>query len=83
MYIERGIYDWRQTTALITMIYMATPAKKDRIDPESINPYIQMKNQTAHRRKTVSLAAVASQVPGVRIINKRIKANPKESKPCR
>lgn len=71
MYIERGIYDWRQTAAIVTMIYMTVPADKKKMDPESINPYIQLKRQTGRCRKVVSLAAIAQQMPGVRVIDKR------------
>ncbi|MDD4539720.1 MAG: hypothetical protein PHT80_11950 [Lentisphaeria bacterium] len=73
MYIERGIYDWRQTAAIVTMIYMTVPAKKKKMDPESINPYIQLKSQAGRSRKSVSLAAIAQLMPGVRVIDKRKK----------
>lgn len=82
MYIERGIYDWRQTAAIVTMIYIAVPAKKNKMDPELINPYIQLKSQTGRSRNAVSLAQIAQLMPGVRVIDKRLTANPEENKPC-
>ena len=47
------------------------PAKKKKMDPESINPYIQLKSQSGRSRKSVSLAAIAPLMPGVRVIDKR------------
>jgi hypothetical protein len=83
MYIERGIYDWRQTAAIVTMIYMAAPAKKKKMDPESINPYILLKRQAGQKRKPLSLAAIARLMPGLRIIDKRTTENQQENIPCR
>lgn len=85
MYIERGIYDWQQTATIVTMIYTAAPGRKKRMDPESINPYLQIKRHFKETRKRISLSALGRLIPGVRVIDQRSQPteNPTESRSCK
>ena len=76
MYIERGIYDWRRTTALLTMIYTAATGRRSGLDGDSMNPFLLLKNgKTTGTLKRLSLSGLANAIPGIKVIDKRQKSN--------
>ncbi len=71
MYIERGIYDWRQTAAIVIS---NSRRKNTRID--DLNPFLQLKKDlasitTEQKKRCTSLADLARKLPGVKVIDKR------------
>jgi hypothetical protein len=76
MYIERGIYDWRRTTALLTMIYTAATGRRSELDGDSMNLFLLLKNgKTTGTLKRLSLSGLANAIPGIKVIDKRQKSN--------
>ena len=73
MYIERGIYDWRRTAALITMIYNTIPARKSKLDPEGINPFLQLKTKKRQPSSRIPLSELEHLMPGIKVVDQRQK----------
>lgn len=74
MYIERGIYDWRQTSALLATIFMAAPGRKSKIDSNKLNPFLLIKHGEKDSFERLPLSSLPDIMPGIKVIDKRPKS---------